>query len=52
MLRDDLDLELTYRFIRDTIWVAVSWYRPGGRRTHTEIARQYLSILLEGIHHA
>ncbi len=52
VLRDDLDLELTYRFIRDTIWVAVSWYRPGGRRTHTEIAKQYLSILLEGIHHA
>jgi AcrR family transcriptional regulator len=52
VLRDDLDLELTYRFIRDTIWVAVSWYRPGGRRTHTEIARQYLTILLEGIHHA
>ncbi len=52
VLRDDLDLELTYRFIRDTIWVAVSWYRPGGRRTHTEIATQYLSILLEGIHHA
>ncbi|MBJ7356126.1 TetR/AcrR family transcriptional regulator [Nocardioides sp.] len=51
VLRDDLDLELTYRFIRDTIWVAVSWYRPGGRRTHTEIAKQYLSILLEGIHH-
>src|SRR3954451_11198480 len=51
VLRDDLDLELTYRFIRDTVWVAVSWYRPGGRRTHTEIARQYLSILLEGIHH-
>jgi AcrR family transcriptional regulator len=52
VLRDDLDLELTYRFIRDTVWVAVSWYRPGGRRTHTEIAKQYLSILLEGIHHA
>ncbi len=51
VLRDDLDLELTYRFIRDTVWVAVSWYRPGGRRTHTEIATQYLSILLEGIHH-
>ena len=50
VLRDDLDLELTYRFIRDTVWVAVAWYRPGGRRTHTEIAKQYLSILLEGIH--
>jgi AcrR family transcriptional regulator len=52
VLRDDLDLELTYRFIRDTVWVAVSWYRPGGRRTHAEIAKQYLSILLDGIHRA
>ena len=52
VLRSDLDLELTYRFIRDTVWVAVSWYRPGGRRTHSEIAQQYLSILLEGIHDA
>ena len=51
-LRDDLDLELTYRFIRDTVWVAVSWYRPGGRRTHSEIAQQYLSILLEGVSEA
>src|SRR3954447_17549959 len=49
VVRDDVDLELTYRFIRDTVWVAVTWYRPGGRRTHTEIARQYLSILLDGI---
>lgn len=51
VLRSDLDLELTYRFIRDTIWVSVAWYRPGGRRSHTDIARQYLTILLEGITH-
>ena len=49
VLRDDLDLELTYRFIRDTVWVAVAWYRPGGRRTYAEIAKQYLTILLDGI---
>jgi TetR/AcrR family transcriptional regulator, cholesterol catabolism regulator len=48
-LRSDLDVELTYRFIRDTVWVAVGWYRPGGKLTHTDIARQYLSILFEGI---
>ncbi|CAN5541764.1 TetR family transcriptional regulator KstR2 [soil metagenome] len=48
-LRADLDIELTYRFIRDTVWVAVAWYRPGGKRTHTDIARQYLTILLDGI---
>ncbi len=48
-LRDDLDVELTYRFIRDTVWVAVGWYRPGGKLTHTRIAQQYLHILLDGI---
>ncbi len=49
VLRADLDVELTYRFIRDTVWVAVAWYRPGGKLTHDVIARQYLSILLDGI---
>ncbi len=48
-LRADLDIELTYRFIRDTVWVAVAWYRPGGKLTHDVIARQYLTILLDGI---
>ncbi|WP_148613057.1 TetR/AcrR family transcriptional regulator [Nocardioides rubriscoriae] len=48
-LRTDLDVELTYRFIRDTVWVAVGWYRPGGKLTHDVIARQYLTILLDGI---
>jgi AcrR family transcriptional regulator len=48
-LRADLDIELTYRFLRDTVWVAVGWYRPGGKLTHDVIARQYLSILLDGI---
>ena len=49
VLRADLDIELTYRFIRDTVWVAVKWYRPGGKHTHTEIADQYVTILLDGI---
>ncbi|WP_121251206.1 TetR/AcrR family transcriptional regulator [Nocardioides ferulae] len=48
-LRDDLDVELTYRFIRDTVWVAVKWYRPGGKLTHDDVAAQYLTILLDGI---
>src|SRR3954453_13256126 len=25
-LRSDLDVELVYRFLRDTVWVAVRWY--------------------------
>jgi AcrR family transcriptional regulator len=48
-LRSDLDVELVYRFIRDTVWVAVRWYRPGGALTHEAVADQYLTILLDGI---
>jgi AcrR family transcriptional regulator len=49
VLRKDLDVELVYRFIRDTVWVAVRWYRPGGELSHDTVADQYLSILLDGI---
>ena len=48
-LRSDLDVELVYRFIRDTVWVAVRWYRPGGTLAHEDVANQYLTILLDGI---
>ncbi|GAA1482755.1 TetR/AcrR family transcriptional regulator [Gordonia sinesedis] len=47
--RDDLDLELVYRFMRDTVWVAVRWYRPGGALAVDDIADQYLSVVLTGI---
>jgi AcrR family transcriptional regulator len=47
--RADLDVRLTYRFVRDTVWVAASWYRPGGQHSPDEIARQYLSMVLDGI---
>ena len=49
VLRQDLDVDLVHRFIRDTVWVAVRWYRPGGALTHERIADQYLTILLDGI---
>jgi AcrR family transcriptional regulator len=48
-LRADLDVELVYRFIRDTVWVAVRLYRPGGSLSPSDIADQYLKILLEGL---
>lgn len=48
-LRPDLDLDLVYRFIRDTVWVAVNWYRPGGSLSADQVADQYVTILLEGI---
>ena len=49
VFRPDLDVRLTYRFVRDTVWVAASWYRPGGQHSPEEIARQYLSMVLDGI---
>jgi AcrR family transcriptional regulator len=48
-LRADLDIELVYRFLRDTVWVAVRWYRPGGELSPSDVADQYLTILLEGL---
>jgi AcrR family transcriptional regulator len=48
-LRADLDVELVYRFLRDTVWVAVRWYRPGGSLSPSDVADQYLTILLEGL---
>ena len=47
--RGDLDPNLTYRFMRDTVWVAVRWYRPGGKISQEEIADQYLRIVLDGL---
>ncbi|EPH39794.1 TetR/AcrR family transcriptional regulator [Streptomyces aurantiacus] len=49
VFRADLDIRLAYRFVRDTVWVAASWYRPGGGHSPEEIARQYLSMVLDGI---
>lgn len=47
--RAGLDVEIAFRFIRDTVWVAVRWYRPGGSLSIDDIANEYLSIVLDGI---
>ncbi|TPG31129.1 TetR/AcrR family transcriptional regulator [Mycolicibacterium hodleri] len=44
-----LDVDLVYRFIRDTTWVSVRWYQPGGPLTAEQVGRQYLAIVLGGI---
>jgi hypothetical protein len=49
VLRPDLNIELSYRFIRHMVWVAVRWYRPDKSLSHDDIAAQYLHILLDGI---
>ena len=47
--RPDLDVDLVYRFIRDTTWVSVRWYSPGGPLSAEEVGRQYLAIVLGGV---
>lgn len=47
--RPDIDVDLVYRFIRDTTWVSVRWYQPGGSLTAEQVGRQYLNIVLGGI---
>lgn len=47
--RPDLDIDLVYRFIRDTTWMSVRWYQPGGSLTAEQIGQQYLAIVLGGI---
>ncbi|WP_255063391.1 TetR family transcriptional regulator KstR2 [Mycolicibacterium arenosum] len=49
MFRPDLDVDLVYRFIRDTTWVSVRWYQPGGPLTAEQVGAQYLAIVLGGI---
>jgi hypothetical protein len=47
--RSDIDVELVFRFMRDTVWVAVRWYRPGGSLSAHAVAAQYLAIVLDGL---
>jgi TetR/AcrR family transcriptional regulator, cholesterol catabolism regulator len=47
--RPDIDVDLVYRFIRDTTWVSVRWYQPGGPLTAEQVGQQYLTIVLGGI---
>ena len=47
--RPDLDVELVFRFLRDTVWVGVGWFRPNRAFDAQQVARQYLQIVLDGI---
>lgn len=49
VFRSDLDVDLVYRFIRDTTWVSVRWYQTGGPLTAQQVGAQYLAIVLGGI---
>jgi AcrR family transcriptional regulator len=47
--RENLDPRLAYRFIRDSVWMAVHWYSPDGPLTSQQLAAHYLAIMLDGI---
>ncbi|OKH79496.1 TetR family transcriptional regulator [Mycobacterium sp. ST-F2] len=49
VFRSDLNVDLVYRFIRDTTWVSVRWYQPGGKLTAEDVGQHYLNIVLGGV---
>lgn len=49
LFRPDVDPKLTYRMIRDTIWVTVRWFRPGGRLNTASLAEHYITVLFDGL---
>ncbi|MFF5966499.1 TetR/AcrR family transcriptional regulator [Streptomyces collinus] len=49
VFRGDVDVNLTYRFIRDTVWCSVRWYRPRGKFRAEAVAEQYLRVLYGGL---
>lgn len=48
-IRNDVDAAVATRLIFGMINSLVEWYRPGGREDSEEIARDVLSIALEGL---
>ncbi len=49
VFRSDIDAKLTYRMIRDTIWLAVRWFRPDGQLDTTGLAEHYIKVLFDGV---
>ena len=47
--RADVDPKLAYRMIRDTIWVAVRWFRPDGPLGTAALADNFIAILFDGL---
>ncbi|MBY8856845.1 TetR/AcrR family transcriptional regulator [Nocardia sp. CA2R105] len=49
LFRDDLDPRITYRFIRDSIWVVVRWFAPSGRLSSDQLAEEYIKLTMGGL---
>ncbi|GAA0950071.1 TetR/AcrR family transcriptional regulator [Actinocorallia libanotica] len=49
VVRSGLDVKVAYLFMRDAIWSAVRWYRPGGQLSLETVADQYRDLLYGGL---
>lgn len=49
VFRDTLDPKIVYRFVRDAIGTSARWYRPDGGLKLSDLAEQYLTMILDGI---
>jgi TetR/AcrR family transcriptional regulator, cholesterol catabolism regulator len=49
VFRSDIDARMIYRFMRDSIWISVRWYRPDGKYRPEQVADFYLELLLDGL---
>ncbi len=46
--RADLDPRLTYRLLRDVLWIPAAWHRSGGYTTD-QVVDAFLTLLFDGI---
>jgi TetR/AcrR family transcriptional regulator, cholesterol catabolism regulator len=48
LFRADLDAKLTYRLLRDVLWIPAQWRRGGGYSTD-QVVDEFLRLLFDGI---
>jgi TetR/AcrR family transcriptional regulator, cholesterol catabolism regulator len=41
--------KLAYHFIRDAVWVSVRWYRPDGEWSTSDLSRQFIAVMINGL---
>ncbi len=49
LFRQDLNVKLAHRFVRDSVAASVQWYNPRGRLSLQSVADQYIRIFCDGI---
>ncbi len=47
--RPDIDARLVYRLVRDTVWAAPRWWRPGRTLRYEHLIEQYVAVLVNGV---